>query len=87
MNILPNTDIWYFYNLKSRIRYPIPIPISNMPYFETTFEVKKQKFKLKDGNNLLAFSTCKVIILASKILGNFQIGNDIRVLLVSTLEE
>ncbi len=25
----------------------IPIPIFNMPYFETIFEAKKQKLKLK----------------------------------------
>ncbi len=40
MKFLPDTDIRYLYNLKS-----------DMTKFETTFEVRKQKLKLKDVNN------------------------------------
>ncbi len=47
MKFLPNTDIRYFYNLKSDTQYRYRYPIPNMPYFETTFEVQIQKLKLK----------------------------------------
>ncbi len=38
--------------LLSKIGYliPIPIPISDMPYFETIFEVKKQNYKTQRCN-------------------------------------
>ncbi len=34
-------------------QYPVPILISDMTKFEITFEIRKQKLKLKDVINLL----------------------------------
>ncbi len=34
-------------------QYPVPILLSDMTKFEITFEIRKQKLKLKDVINLL----------------------------------
>ncbi len=50
MKFIPDTDIQYFYNLilETRHQFQYRYVISNVPYIETTFEVWKQKLKLKD---------------------------------------
>ncbi len=54
MNILPYTDMQYFYNpiLDTQCQYDTKtdtdIQISDIPYIETTFKVRMQKLKLKD---------------------------------------
>ncbi len=58
MTFLPHTDIRYIYNLKLDSRYQSQYPIFDLPHFETTFEVKKQKLKLKDVVHIQLLLVC-----------------------------